>query len=234
MRRDLQQQFPQLRERELVAELWDCLTDRLVYLAADSRNSFGNWDWLLTHRGLRLASSTTDYEPDDADSYLKALDNQVPDLDSLIKIYVREALGSYSAECYLASAVMLGVASERAFQLLGEAFADWLPGEESARFRDVFNKPRQTYISKFLEFRRRIEPARGRLPDEFSDNMSLMLDSVLDLLRITRNEAGHPTGRRVDSDEAYIHLQMFGRYLKKLYALRAFFLTNRTTKRFDN
>jgi hypothetical protein len=54
--------------------------------------------------------------------------------------------------------------------------------------------------------------------------MALTLDSVLDLLRITRNEAGHPTGRRVDSNEAYINLQMFGRYLTKLYDLRAFFL----------
>lgn len=59
--------------------------------------------------------------------------------------------------------------------------------------------------------------------------MSLTLDSVLDLLRITRNEAGHPTGRVVDRDEAFINLQMFARYLKKLYQLRAFFRQSQRT-----
>jgi hypothetical protein len=58
--------------------------------------------------------------------------------------------------------------------------------------------------------------------------MALTLDSVLDLLRINRNEAGHPTGRKVDRDEAYINLQMFARYLQKLYALRTFFLGSGT------
>jgi hypothetical protein len=217
---------PQLSEVQVVEELWMCLADRLVFLAADSHNSFGNWNWALTPRGRRLVESTDYYEPDDVDRYMKSLMSQIRDIDSRIVTYVREALQGYSAECYLASSVMLGVASERAFQLLGEAFAGWLPRDEERRFRDVFDKPRQTYISKFLEFRRRIEPLRSQLPEEFSDNMALTLDSVLDLLRITRNEAGHPTGRSVDPHEAYINLQMFGRYLTKLYALQEFFRNN--------
>lgn len=223
---DLRRQFPRLTERQLVAELWACLADRLVFLAAESLNGFGNWDWVLTERGRHLIESTQDFEPRDFTRYLKNLSKNIPDIDLLIQTYVREALTAYSADCYLASSVMLGVASERAFQLLGEAFADWLPANESQKFREVFERPRQTYISKFSEFRRRVEPMRDRLPAEFSDNMALTLDSVMDLLRITRNEAGHPTGRRIDDDEAYINLQMFGRYLKKLYDLRRFFLTN--------
>ena len=103
---------------------------------------------------------------------------------------------------------------------------NWLPREEAAKFAQVFASSRQTYINKFLEFRRRIEPRKDQLPQEFSDNMALTLDSVLDLLRITRNEAGHPNGRIVDRDEAYINLQMFARYLVKLYALRAWFVEN--------
>lgn len=223
---DLRDQFPQLGQQQLVAELWACLAERLVFLAADCDNSFGNWDWMLTNRGRQLIDSTEDYEPRDVDRYLNILRHRIPNIDPLIATYVREALAAYSAECCLASSVMLGVASERAFQLLGEAFADWLPVTESQKFREIFDRPRQTYISKFLEFRRRVEPLKDQLPEEFSENMALTLDSVLNLLRITRNEAGHPTGRRVDDDEAYINLQMFGRYLKKLYDLRAFFVSN--------
>jgi len=229
--RDLQNVFgPHLSEQQVVGELWMCLADHLVYLAADSHNAFSNWNWVLTKRGRNLLESQNDYEPDDADSYLANLKSQSPEIDSLVLLFVREALRSYTAECHLAASVMLGVASERAFQLLAVAFAGWLPSEESKRFREVFERPRQTYIAKFLEFRRRIEPLKNKLPIEFSDNMALTLDSVLDLIRVTRNEAGHPTGRAVDRDEAYINLQMFARYLKKLYGLRTFFLGSAAPK----
>jgi hypothetical protein len=224
---DLRRDFPRLVEEQVVAELWGCLAERVAYLAADSHNTFGNWDWALTDRGRRLLDSPDDYEPYDTDRYMAALLRQIPDIDPVIVTYAREALVAHATECYLASSVMLGVASERAFQLLGEAFADWLPADDARRFRDVFDKPRQIYISKFLEFRRRIEPLKEQLPEDFRDNMALTFDSVLDLLRVTRNDAGHPTGRRVESDEAYINLQMFGRYLKRLYELRAFFVANR-------
>lgn len=53
--------------------------------------------------------------------------------------------------------------------------------------------------------------------------MSLSLDSVLDLLRVARNDAGHPTGRFIDRGEAYINLQMFARYLDTLVMFRALF-----------
>jgi hypothetical protein len=42
--------------------------------------------------------------------------------------------------------------------------------------------------------------------------------------RISRNEAGHPTGKSILREDQYISLQMFGRYIHKLYDLKAFFL----------
>jgi hypothetical protein len=53
--------------------------------------------------------------------------------------------------------------------------------------------------------------------------MALTLDSVLDVLRIQRNDAGHPTGRHLSRDDVFISLQMLSRYLEKLYRLKAFF-----------
>ncbi|MGO8683651.1 MAG: hypothetical protein ACLQUT_03590, partial [Thermoleophilia bacterium] len=169
--------------------------DESEWLAALKRNQWPNWPGIRT------------------------------DLDDLVQLYVTESLEAYNASCYLASSVMIGVASERAFQLLGEAFAAWLPETESNKFRSVFDHPSRTYSSKFFEFRKRLEPRKPSLPTEFSDNMALTLDSVLDLLRVTRNEAGHPTGRRVKRDDAYMNLHMFARYLEKMFELRAFFLS---------
>ncbi len=61
------------------------------------------------------------------------------------------------------------------------------------------------------------------MPGELADGMSLTLDSVLDVLRTYRNDADHPTGKRISRDDAFINLQMFVRYLQKLYALKNFF-----------
>ncbi len=66
-----------------------------------------------------------------------------------------------------------------------------------------------------------LEPMRPQLPDDLSD--ILTLDAVADLLRITRNDAGHPAGRQVDEDTAYTHLQMAARYLQKMSTLGAYF-----------
>lgn len=67
---------------------------------------------------------------------------------------------------------------------------------------------------------------RHTLPDDLGDNLTM--DAVADLLRITRNEAGHPRGRAVDEDTAYTHLQLAARYLGKMTALTEHFTQQAT------
>lgn len=47
----------------------------------------------------------------------------------------------------------------------------------------------------------------------------LTLDAVADLLRVTRNTAGHPSEEVVDEEVAHIHLQMAAVYLAKMTVL---------------
>ena len=90
---------------------------------------------------------------------------------------------------------------------------------EGDNLRDVL-KGSRNFLVKFSEFRQRIEPKKPDLPTEFSDSMALDLDAVADLLRVSRNDVGHPTGRRIDERSAYINLQLFARYLEKMMRLR--------------
>jgi len=46
---------------------------------------------------------------------------------------------------------------------------------------------------------------------------------VGDLLRVTRNGAGHPTGQHVDEETARAHLQIAALYLRKMTALERYF-----------
>ncbi len=205
---------------QVMQMLWEMLAEGLLYVNY-SQPAPENWAWELTERGRRAAANG-EYEPSDPGGYLDRLRARIAGLDELVLLYAAEALQAYGAGCYLASSVMIGVASERAFQLVGEAFAKWLPETEEQKFRQTVDNPSRTYSAKFGEFRKRLEPHKPQLPADFGENMALTLDSVLDLLRITRNEAGHPTGRRIEREDAYINLQMFARYLERMFELRGF------------
>ena len=54
------------------------------------------------------------------------------------------AVYSYYNECYLASAVMLGVASETAFLGMISSGKDWL-GIAERKFEDILNSKKMTY-----------------------------------------------------------------------------------------
>jgi hypothetical protein len=203
---------------------WSLVADGLVYVDFDQQSAPENWKWRLTERGTRAVRADREYEPDDPEGYLALLEDRLSGLDAGVTVYASEALHAYGARCFLASSVMLGVASERAFQLLAEAFLGTLAGREAEGLNTILSNPRQTFVAKFREFRKRLEPRRSLLPEELSDNLALTLDGVLDLLRVARNESGHPSGRYIDGRDAYVNLQLFGRYMERLEALRQHFI----------
>jgi hypothetical protein len=49
------------------------------------------------------------------------------------------------------------------------------------------------------------------------------LDAVADLLRTSRNDAGHPAVKPIDEGTAHAHLYMGGELLLKMTALTAHF-----------
>jgi hypothetical protein len=110
---------------------------------------------------------------------------------------------------------------------MAQSFGNWLTtngqGQEGQSFLQTINSQKTNYITKFAEFRKKIETHKPKLPNELSDGMALTFDSVLDLLRIYRNDSGHPTGKQIDRADAYVNLQMFARYLERLYQFKAFF-----------
>lgn len=209
---------------QTMSAVWSLVAQGLAYIDY-SQPAPENWALFLTESGLAAARDEA-INPDNSGDYLKRLKESAPEASEVVLRYTQEAITAYNARCYLASAVMLGVASEAAFLEMAISFGKWLSGTQRQKFIELIENPRTNYISKFTEFRKRIEPVRANLPDELADGMALTLDSVLDLLRVYRNDAGHPTGKKVSRDDAFINLQMFARYLQKLYALKSFFDSN--------
>ena len=69
-----------------------------------------------------------------------------------------------------------------------------------------------------MELRKVLESRRRGLPPELVD--TLTLDGVGDLLRVARNEAGHPAGPFIDEETARAHLLLAAGYLDKMTQLR--------------
>lgn len=69
-------------------------------------------------------------------------------------------------------------------------------------------------------FAQKLRSKKALLPEDLADGLDLTLNAVTDLLRVSRNEAGHPTERDIARDDCFIHLRMFVGYVRKLYSLK--------------
>lgn len=207
-------------ETEVWEALWGLVGDGLIYLdTARQGSGTDNWRWRLSADGQRVVKGGA-WEPRDPDGYLERIRREIPDLDELVELYLTEALQSFNGRCYLATSVMLGVAAERAFLVMAASYAASSLAGAPAMAKEL-SKPRSNYFALWTEFRKRIEPVRQELPNGLGD--ALTLDAIADLIRLTRNEVGHPTGRQIDEDTARVHLTIAPVYLRKMSLLAAHF-----------
>jgi len=203
------------RRHEVWEVLWGLVGEGLVYLDPGGQDP-DNWRWKLSAAGVAAVSDQA-WEPREPEGYLRRLRRAVPDLDPIVDRYLEEALRAFNARCYLSSSVMLGVAAERSFLELADSIVSAFP-DRSNKLASALSNPRASQHARFTEARKVLEPARASLPQEYVD--TLTLDAVADLLRVTRNDAGHPTGTLVDADTARTHLLIAGGYFKKMAALQ--------------
>lgn len=212
------QEAPNIGRASVMEAVWALIAQRLVYIDY-SQPAVENWALHLTAAG-RAAAVDEEVNPDNPENYLNRLNRDVPNLSVVAREYTEEALRAYNARLYRASAVMLGVASEAAVLEVASSFANTLPEVESRRFMETIGSRRQNIIAKFSAFRAKLQSSKNQLPQELKEGLDLSISSVADLLRTYRNDAGHPTRKVIDRDDAYTHLYLFVRYARKLYALK--------------
>jgi hypothetical protein len=230
---EVQKQFSQENKPskdQINQTLWALLGKGLVYIDI-SQPSADNWEWCLTDTG-KISASDEQFNPDDPERYLERLKKNVPEINPLVYQYADEAVNCYNHDCYLASAVMLGAASEAAFLEMAYGSIPWFD-ELGDSLKTILDNPRQPYIKKFQEFRKKIDIKKSKLPKDLEEKLHLTFDSLLDLYRVTRNDVGHPTGKMIERDDQYISLQMFGRYLQTVYRMKSSFSDSQLTNHLD-
>jgi hypothetical protein len=214
-------------DREKVRQIiWSLILEGVLVPGSDEYNA--SLPFLRVTDYGRKCLEAGQILPHDPEGYIEKLRQQVPEIDETIVIYVTEALQTFLRGNFLASAVMLGVASERAILLLIEAFINSISNLEKRE--KIQKKIEQTFsiLKRFELFRKNIEPLKNVLRNRVADDLDIILDGIFNLIRITRNDAGHPTGKKIDRTQAFANLRLFIPYCKRIYELIDYFQKNPT------
>jgi hypothetical protein len=171
----------------------------------------------ISELGRRIASHQQGYFFHDVSSYESLVRSEVSAIDDVTVLYLKEAMQSFRAGCILASTVMLGVATEHTFLLLVETI------ENNAIHAPTFASVGQqrTILQKVNKFKNIMDQELRSLPSDIKEDFDTHFAGILSIIRTFRNQAGHPTGRIMDREQAYVLLQLFIPYCKKMYQLMA-------------
>ena len=207
--------------------IWSLIVQGILVPGLDDPNSTLPFI-RLTEYGKRCVEEDR-VLPHDPDGYLREFHTSLPGADATIVEYLTESLQCYIHGLHKASAVMLGAASEQAILLLTNSCADSIEDVAAKEgFKsDVDRAP--SMFRKYEVFDRRFSTVRNRIPRELTNNVDSLLRGVFDLIRNSRNDAGHPaSGADVNRDAIYSHLKLFTPYCQRIYALIGWFSTNQT------
>ena len=142
----------------------------------------------------------------DTNSYISLITNAVPDLLPEARMYLEEAVAAFYSGCFLAATVMLGVAAEAEFLRLIEV------AKKNPQIGELFAAAaKEKFIRGKIEaFRKGLAPHLRTLPKTVTEDLDININAVQSVIRIARNEAGHPSGAQPSSrEQVYINLQIF-------------------------
>ena len=196
--------------------IWSLVVEGLVTIGVNDANP--QWPWLsLTEYGEKYAKEgqVTPYDPD---GYLKSL-TEVGVLDPMERRYIPQALAAFRKGLPDASAVMIGAASEHLLIRLGDEIE-----QKDASVATVMHAKLEGNVLPLLrEVRLYFEARRTKLPRPLQEGLGTTFVGVADLIRVTRNDAGHPRLEPVSREQVFVNLQLFPRYrtwvLGAIYAL---------------
>jgi len=170
----------------------------------------------ITAWGKRCLSAG-EFIPYDTGQFIDRLKGKVPSVDQFVLVYLTEALQCFRAGTYLATAVMVGVASEGILLDLRSTIESALDTKQKKE-KFVADTVGKSVKRIYIEIQKRLDPIMEQITTALKkEDISAELSGIFDLIRKTRNDAGHPTGRRVEREEAFALLQLFPSYCSVTY-----------------
>lgn len=218
-------------ERAVIQIIHDLYLCRIIvpgYQPQRDTHFFDGYSWPhfhLTEHGEKVIAQA-DYVPYDPSGYLARLKSEIAGIDQDVVMYLEESLKCYGAGLLFSSAVMLGCATEKAMLQLIECFGQGITSDPIKRKQYEKDTEQWMVSQKYQGFMKHFRPVIPKLPKNLSQNIDVRLDQTFDLVRTTRNQAGHPTGVQIERGVIYGQLQIFPHYCKRVYDLMDHFRNN--------
>jgi hypothetical protein len=198
----------------LLEVFWGLFREGIITLGADDSNRQFPW-FRLSEFGKRLADSQEPYFFHDVSSYETLIRTEVPGIDDVTLLYLKEAMQDFKSGCLLSASVMLGVAAEHTFMKLLEAIES--NGAHFDTFRNVYEQ--RTMLRRLNKFKNILDQNQGVLPPSVKEDLDTNFMGITSIIRTFRNDSGHPTGKIISREQCYVLLQLFVPYCKKMYEL---------------
>jgi hypothetical protein len=201
---------------------WDLFRQGVITLGINNNNKEFPF-FRVSSFGKKIIENEDLYFFHDVLSYMTLIHEQIPNIDDITLMYLKEATRSFYSDCYLSSSVMLGVASEHTFLKILET------ADNSKNCSLAQKAIREKNISeKFKIFKNKLDQEIGdgiiNLDKEISENLDCNLEGIMNNVRRIRNDSGHPTGKEVSREQCYVNLNLFIPYCKTAYQLMYYFL----------
>ncbi len=176
----------------------------------------------LTSYGRKILS-TDEPNPHDPDGYLQRIYDKVPNIDKNTKMYLVESLNTFQKNCFMSSAVMLGVSAESVFNNTYDSLLDSTTSQKLKKSLERIRNSAKTKQRINLFRDAILVSLKEKIPRKFTDDFESKTDPIFNLIRQIRNDVGHPTGIKIDKMSQYVNLQLFVPYIITSYSLSDFF-----------
>jgi hypothetical protein len=197
---------------------WDLFRQGIITLGLDCLNEHFPW-FRVSSFGKAILENQDPYFFHDVSTYEAVIKQNVPDIDEVTLLYLKEAMQAFMSGCMLSSSVILGVAAEHSFEKLLDAI------EGNAKYKPLFssvNKER-SILPKLNKFKQILDQHKTEMTPEIREDIDTNFSGIIAIIRNFRNESGHPCGKIISREQCYILLQLFIPYCKKIYQLKNFF-----------
>jgi hypothetical protein len=81
----------------------------------------------------------------------------------------------------------------------------------------------RTILPKVNRFKQILDRQTGLPPAAIKEDLDTHFTGILSLIRNFRNESGHPSGKIIDREQAFVLLELLPAYAKKMHQLMDFF-----------
>lgn len=207
--------LPEEDREEVRAALWELVTRGMLFprLVHDENNTF----FTVTSHGREVLEATepTPYDPH---NFLRRVREQGPMLEPETLAFFSEAITCFLHGHNRAAAVMTGLASENEVLALIELYSRSLESARRQSFERRIGQSR-SLKQRFDVLYADLYQLRGALPDGLGE-VDFWLNGVFQLIRVTRNDAGHPIGAEPAREAVYANLNLFLLYARNLSALK--------------